>query len=147
MIALWWEMTTISPQGGEQQVGYSAFISHASNDGATATAVCRHLEAAGFRCWIAPRDVRPGQDYPSEIIRGIELSKCLVLILSDEANGSKFVRAEVERAYSKGKPVFPIRIQEVLPSRALELFISTKHWIDAWKGDLGQHAAKLAQEL
>lgn len=91
--------------------------------------------------------MRPGQDYPEEIIRGIELSKCLVLILSHNANASKFVRAEVERAYSKGKPVFPVRIEEVLPSRGLELFISTKHWIDAWEGNLSDHAARLVQEL
>lgn len=131
----------------EKPSGYSAFISHASNDRATADAIAGQLEASGFRCWIAPRDVRPGQDYPQEIIRGIELSKCLVLVLSEAANNSSFVRAEVERAYSKGKPVFPIRVEEVLPSRALELFISTKHWIDAWHGDLSSHAARLVAEI
>jgi hypothetical protein len=129
------------------EISYSAFISHASEDGAKAEEICRQLEASGFRCWTAPRDVRPGQDYPTEIIRGIELSKCLVLVLSEKANNSNFVRAEVERAYSKGKPVFPIRVEEVLPSRALELFISTTHWIDAWHGDLAHHTSKLAKEL
>jgi hypothetical protein len=137
------------PRAGQQEpaVGYSAFVSHASDDRAMAEAICEQLEASGFRCWIAPRDVRPGQDYPQEIIRGIELSKCLVLVLSDAANNSSFVRAEVERAYSKGKPVFPVRVEEVLPSRALELFISTKHWIDAWQGDLSAHAARLVAEM
>jgi hypothetical protein len=140
-------MTAAPHENRDAAVGYSAFLSHASEDRQTAEAVCRHLEAAGFRCWIAPRDVRPGKDYPEEIIRGIEESKCLVLILSEVSNKAPFVRAEVERAYSKGKPVFPVRIQEVLPSRALELFISTKHWIDAWQGNIEQHAARLAQEL
>jgi len=140
----------VRPRGDnktEVRYGYSAFISHASGDRAVADAICDQLEATGFRCWIAPRDVRPGQNYPQEIIRGIESSKCLVLVLSAGANKSTFVRAEVERAYSKGKPVFPIRVEEVLPSRALELFISTKHWIDAWQGDLSGHAARLAREL
>jgi hypothetical protein len=128
--------------------GYSTFISHASDDRQIATKVCEQLEASGFRCWMAPRDVRPGQDYPEEIIRGIELSKSLVLILSKKANESSFVRAEVERAYSKGKPVFPVRIEDVLPSRSLELFISTKHWIDAWHGNISQrHAEQLMREL
>jgi TIR domain len=134
-------------ENGGAPVGYSAFISHASDEAEIASKVCSQLESTGFRCWIAPRDVRPGQDYPEEIIRGIEQSKCLVLILSQKANNSKFVRSEVERAYSKGKPVFPVRIEEVLPSRALELFISTKHWIDAWHGDLSDHAASLANEI
>jgi hypothetical protein len=91
--------------------------------------------------------VRPGQDYAEEIVRGIEHSKCLVLILSRQANASNFVRAEVERAYSKGKPIFPFRVEDVLPSRSLELFISTKHWIDAWQGSLAQHTGKLAKEI
>jgi hypothetical protein len=36
------------------------FISHSSNDRATADAICAHLESAGIKCWIAPRDIEPG---------------------------------------------------------------------------------------
>lgn len=133
--------------GPVPEPGYSAFISHASADREMASRICANLEAAGFRCWIAPRDVRPGQDYPSEIINGIVSSKALVLVLSDNANRSTFVQAEVERACSKGKPIFPIRIEEVLPARSLELFISTKHWIDAWEGNLSSHSSTLARML
>ena len=129
------------------EVGYSAFISHASNDREQASNICNSLEAKGFRCWIAPRDVRPGQDYASEIIRGIEASKSFVLVLSDHANKSSFVQAEVERAYSKGKPIFPIRIEDILPSRSLELFISTTHWIDAWQGNVEEHSAALMKAM
>jgi TIR domain len=32
------------------------FISHSSKDRATADAICTHLESAGIKCWIAPRD-------------------------------------------------------------------------------------------
>ena len=128
----------------DAEVGYSAFISHASEDRESAEAICQGLEAAGFRCWIAPRDVRP---YLEEIIRGIELSKCLVLVLSKNANQAPMVRDEVERAYNKAKPIFPIRIEEVLPSRGLELLVSTAHWIDAWQGSLSEHVAKLVLRL
>jgi hypothetical protein len=37
-----------------------AFISYASADSATASAVCAALEREGVKCWIAPRDVAPG---------------------------------------------------------------------------------------
>ena len=37
------------------------FISYASQDAAVAQKVCAALEAAGFSCWIAPRDVRQRQ--------------------------------------------------------------------------------------
>lgn len=134
-------------RGSDPEVGYSAFISHASSDRDQASAICRSLEAKGFRCWIAPRDVRPGQDYASEIIRGIEASKAFVLVLSDNANKSTFVQAEVERAYSKGRSIFPIRIEEVIPSRSLELFVSTAHWIDAWQGNVEEHSAALMKAM
>ena len=130
-----------------EAVGYSAFISHASEDRESAEAICQGLEAAGFRCWIAPRDLRPGEIYLEEIIRGIELSKCLVLVLSNNANQAHMVRDEVERAYNKGKPIFPVRIEEVLPARGLELLVSTAHWIDAWRGNLPEHIAKLVLRL
>ncbi len=126
---------------------YSAFISHSSKDVEVAQEVCAHLEERGLRCWIAPRNVRPGRNYGAEIVRGIERSKCLVLILSDDSNASRPVKDEVECAYRKGKPVFPLRIEEVPPSPALEFFISSSHWIDAWTGDMTQHVERLAEGL
>src|ERR671914_1230780 len=109
---------------------YSAFISYASDDREKAEAICTSLEAQGFVCWIAPRDVRAGREYGDEIIRGLERSAAVVLVLSEAANTSVFVRREVERAISKQKPVFPVRIEDVTPSPGLELFISGTHWID-----------------
>lgn len=126
---------------------YSAFISHASPDSAKSQEICDELEKAGFRCWIAPRDVRPGEVYLEEIIHGIENCKCMVLILSSHANKSPFVRNEVERAYSKGKPLFPVRIEDVRPSRGLELLVSTAHWIDAWRGGVAGPVAQLVARL
>ncbi|OWK21079.1 hypothetical protein AJ88_20925 [Mesorhizobium amorphae CCBAU 01583] len=70
-----------------------------------------------------------------------------VLILSDRSNHSESVRNEVEAAYRQGKPIFPLRIDETLPSTQLELFVSAKHWIDAWQGTLEAHAARLVREL
>ena len=61
----------------------TAFISHASEDAAVAYELCSHLEQAGVACWIAPRDVTPGNDYGSEIIHGIEA--CPVFVLLPEA--------------------------------------------------------------
>jgi hypothetical protein len=90
------------------------------------------LEQRGFKCWVAPRDVRPGHSYGDEIIRAIERSRCFILALSKASNESPFVAREVERAISKRKPIFPVRIEDVEPSSSLELFISSTQWIDAF---------------
>ena len=65
----------------------------------------------------------------------------------EHANDSAYVKREVERAVSKGKPVFPIRVREVLPSQALELFVSSPHWIDAWEPPLEQYLERLVQAI
>ena len=125
----------------------SAFISYAKADQAKAQEIAASLEQRGFKCWIAPRDVRPGRTYGDEIIRGIEASRALILVLSSASNGSAFVSREIERAVCKDKHVFTVRIEDVLPSPALELFISSTQWIDAYSGRIGPHVDRLAQLL
>jgi hypothetical protein len=92
-----------------EEIRHRVFMSYASEDGDLANTVCAHLERAGLSCWIAPRDVTPGREYASEIMRGIEACDSVVLLLSEHANASPMVRKEIERAISKGKPVFPRR--------------------------------------
>jgi uncharacterized membrane protein HdeD (DUF308 family) len=132
----------------DQATTFSAFISYATKaDKDAAMAIAGHLEALGLKCWIAPRNVRPGKQYAGEIVRGIATSRCFILVLSGAANGSKFVRREVEQADRKDKPVYTIRIEEVDPSEDLQLFLSEIHWIDAFEGKLATHMEQLAQML
>lgn len=110
-------------------------------------AVCAFLERQGIGCWIAPRDVRAGQDYGSQIIDGIENCVALVLILSEQSNSSRYVRNEVERAYSKNKVIFTVRLQDIKPAKALELFISHSQWVDAWGQPLEQCLGEMVSAI
>ena len=123
------------------------FISHASDDREIAERVVAFLEGEGISCWIAPRDVRPGQEYGTAIIEAIERSGAVVLILSEHSNESQFVHKEVERAISKTKPVLPVRVREVAPAGALEFFVSSAQWVDAWRPPIEAHLAQLAATL
>jgi hypothetical protein len=125
----------------------TTFISHASDDRAAAEKICRVLEADGISCWIAPRDVALGRDYAEQILDGIESTRVMVLLLSSGANASSHVKNEVERAISKGKVVIPFRIENVQPSRSLELFVSRSQWIDAWTPPLEARAHVLAKAI
>jgi hypothetical protein len=106
----------------KQASSLSAFISHAKGDAKKAQEIAASLEERGLKCWIAPRDVRAGRSYGDEIITGIENSRSFVLVLSRASNDSAFVAREVERAVSKKKPIFAIRVANVEPSPSLELF-------------------------
>jgi WD40 repeat protein len=124
-------------------VPFDVFISYSSQDKPTADAACAALESANIRCWIAPRDVTLGRDYGESIIDAIENARVFILILSSNANASGQIKREVERAVSKGLPIIPVRIEDVVPSRTLEYFISSPHWLDAFPPPRERYFAKL----
>jgi len=119
------------------------FISYSHHDKAVADAACAMLENSGIRAWIAPRDVRPGVEYGAEIVEAIERCRVLVLIFSESANSSGQILREVERAVSKGIPIVPVRIEEVLPTKSMEYFLGTIHWLEAMTPPLEQHLRQL----
>jgi succinyl-CoA synthetase alpha subunit len=99
-------------EGGDEKASRSTppvFISYASQDAAVANAVVEALERQGVRCWIAPRDVVPGEFYAGAIVHAIDAAKVIVLVLSESAATSQHVLREVERASSKRHPVVAFR--------------------------------------
>ncbi len=71
----------------------------------------------------------------------------MVLILSSHANVSPQVLREVERAVNRGIPVLPLRIEDFDLSDSLEYFLSSAHWLDAYRGELRQHLENLANSV
>jgi TIR domain-containing protein len=123
---------------------FDAFISYASADKTAADAACAVLEAAGIRCWVAPRDISPGLEYGAAIIDAIDRCRVMVLIFSSSANDSPQVRREIERAASKGVAILPVRIEEVLPTKSMEYFLGDIHWLDAMTPPIEKHLQQLA---
>src|SRR4051812_16979619 len=128
-------------------MGHDVFISYSSKDKPVGDAVCATLEAAGIRCWIAPRDIRPGTEWSEAIIDAIAASRAMVLVFSANANASPQVVREVERAVHREVVIVPFRIEDVPPSKSLEYFISTPHWMDAWSGPMDEHLGRLVETL
>jgi hypothetical protein len=128
-------------------MAHDVFISYSSKDKAVADATCAALEARGLRCWIAPRDIVPGADWGESIIDGIGASKAFVLLLSANANLSPQIKREVERAVHAGLSIITMRIEDVQPSKSLEYFLSTPHWLDAMTPPLERHLSYLAGVL
>src|SRR4051812_5764385 len=110
---------------------HDVFISYSSRDKPTAEVVLVALEAAGVRCWIAPRDILPGSDWGETIVEALSQSQAVVLVFSASANDSPQVKREVQRAFERGVTVVPVRVEEVRPGKALEYYISPLHWLDA----------------
>jgi tetratricopeptide (TPR) repeat protein len=128
-------------------MAHDVFISYSAKDKTTADAICASLEANGIRAWIAPRDVMPGSEWGEAIIEAIEQTQIMVLVFSASSNTSPQIKREIERAVNKGVPVVPFRIDEVMPSKTLEYFISTQHWLDAFTPPLERHLQSLVTIL
>jgi len=126
---------------------FDVFISYSHVDKATADATCATLEQAGIRCWIAPRDIMPGDEWGAAIVKAIDQCRAMVLIFSASANSSKQIRREVERAIHAGATIIPVRIENVAPTEAMAYFMSTVHWLDALTAPLDDHLQRLAASI
>jgi lipoprotein NlpI len=126
---------------------HDVFISHAAKDKAAADAACATLEAAGIRCWIAPRDVQPGRSFAGEITRAIQGSKAMVLIFSAHTNNSEQVLREVQLAVNAHLHILQFRIEEVLLNDDLKYYLSTPHWLDALTPPLEDHLSRLRTSI
>lgn len=113
--------------------------------------ICRRVEGRGVRCWIAPRDVAPGEDYALRI--GTEIDKAIgfVVVLSRESNRSRFVKAETEYAFNNGGlPIFPVRVEAIDKNDldpGLKLFVGSSHIVDAIPAFREAALNRLAQDI
>src|SRR5215472_13528176 len=96
-------------------MNFDVFISYSTKDTVAAKAACAALEAAKVRCWMAPRDIRPGETWGASIVRAIGGCRVMVLIFSGHANSSAQVQREVDQAFGKSKTVVPLRIEDIKP--------------------------------
>ena len=79
------------------------FLSHSHVDKVYADAICHTLESSGIRCWVAPRDIRPSEDWAESIINAMDNCRILLLIFSADSNRSPQVRREGRRPASVGR--------------------------------------------
>jgi tetratricopeptide (TPR) repeat protein len=108
------------------------FISYSSADQAWAEAVCDSLEARGFPCWIAPRNISPGANWSESILRGISECDVFLLILSSNSNHSQQVERELETAVRRGRAILPLRLQNLPLSKGIQFYIGDTRSLDAF---------------
>ena len=124
-------------------MAHDVFISHSAHNREVADAICAALEKTGIRCWVAPRDVRPGRSFPGEITRAIQQSKVMVMVFSSHSNNSEQVLREVQLATDSRLVIIRFRIEDVALTDDLRYFLSTPHWLDALTPPLSEHIARL----
>ena len=110
------------------------FVSYATADRKHALSVSKALGRCGIDCWIASRDVAPGENYQESIVHALRAAPALVLIYTAAANNSDEIKKELSLASRYHVPVLAVRITNVEPSDAFAYELSTRQWIDAFDG-------------
>jgi hypothetical protein len=111
---------------------FDIFLSHHSSDKPWVIALKAALTARGVKVWLDQDEIRPGDLYIDALERGVELSRCVAVVISPRSLKSRWVKEEYSRALQlfnsreRDVRIIPCLIQDA----ALPGFLSTRHYVD-----------------
>ncbi len=111
---------------------HSIFISYSTKDTALAETIRDHLENGGLKCWMAPRDIPASSNYAREIPAAIRGCAAFLLLLSDNAQNSPFVRKELDFAVSNNKIILPFLPRSLSLNDEFMFLLSGCQWFSSW---------------
>jgi hypothetical protein len=142
--------TNVQKLVGAAIMSAEVFISFASQDDKVASTICKAIENRGFKCWISTRDIQPGENFQSSIVRAIRGAKVLLLVFTSNSNRSEEMTKELALASQQKLMVVPLRVENVTPSDAFAYEFATRQWIDLfadWERAMNHLCARLTAAL
>ncbi len=136
-----------------ESIGHPVFISYykgkdkSTKDRNVADKICSALESRGIRCWMAPRDVLPGDEDVKAMIDAVMQSKVLVLIFSLNADKSHWVKSEVRKALDEKITIIPFCIENGFDRSILGFMVGSSHRINAHTQPRRKHLDKLVEAV
>ena len=112
--------------------------------------ICTALESRGFTCWISARNIQPGENFQSSIVRAIRGAKVLLLVFTANSNRSEEMTKELALASQQKLMVVPLRVENVDPSDAFAYEFATRQWIDLfadWEVAMNNLCSRLTAAL
>jgi formylglycine-generating enzyme required for sulfatase activity len=128
-------------------MGHDVFINHSSKDNTCANALVGHLERAGIRCWVAPRDLQPGANLAGSLLTAVAGSKLMVVVLSANSTSLPHILRLVERAAHDAIPIVALRIMPVDLSAGLQKFVKQSELIDAIGETFDTHLPRVTESI
>ncbi len=121
-------------------MAHDIFLSYSRQDSEMMVRMSRDLRAAGFTVW-TDEGIEPGApSWKMEIERAISDAALLVVLLSPDAAQSKWVRAEIDYAETREKPLYPVLVRGDMKT-AVPFGMSAHQFIDF--RELENYAASL----
>lgn len=89
--------------------GLTVFLSHSIHDIYAVNRLASSLEDYGIACVLGEFEITPGQELPSKFASLIDSASIFVALLTPQSCQSGWVRAEMNYARDKGKPMIILR--------------------------------------
>lgn len=103
---------------------HDVFISYKAEEYAEASWTRSVLEENGLSCWMAPESIPGGSSYADEIEEAIKSSSVFVLILSEKAQSSQWIKKELDMALGNGLVVLPFMIENCQLHKAFNYYLT-----------------------
>jgi len=99
---------------------FDIFVSYAHADADTAACLASRLDDEGFRCFLAEKDIRPGEEWVPRIRDALIASERILLLITPNSKDSRWVNAEAGAAWGLDKQLIPA-LMFVTPNEVIEL--------------------------
>lgn len=127
------------------------FISYSTKNADYAFQLRDGLEKAGIRCWIAPDCIPTGSCYLEEIPLALSSAPIFALILTPEAENSKWVPKELEVAIDTQCSLIPIQMEDYKMGLRFRFALAAEQIFPAWQYPIEEAVEKvtsiIAQKL
>jgi hypothetical protein len=91
------------------------FLSYTRSNAATADAVIPMLERHGIKVWRDIAGIPGGAKWRDSLVQALAKSALVLLLMSRESLGSKWVRREMEFADGRNVPILPVATEDLAP--------------------------------
>lgn len=109
------------------------FLSYSSRQMDTAYLLRNALRDQGMRCWMAPDSIPAGSSYQEEIPNALGNAALVALLLTPEAEQSRWVQKEIGMAVGSGRVIVPYQPFEYPMSKQFQFLLDGEQIIFAWR--------------
>lgn len=120
------------------------FISYRTSDENMAIEIRDFLEGNGISCWFGNREIPGGADYAKKITAAIRECDLVVLLLSQNAQESWYIRSELEWAVKFKKPIIPVFLEDCNVNSEFGFHLTFSQQIKAYENREAANAKLLA---
>ena len=119
------------PQYSQSRFTWDVFLSHNSKDKPVVLRLAERLQADGLKVWLDDWEIKPGDSIPSKVMSGLENSRVLLLLLSQNFDDSDWAEYEsgsflFRDPKNTERRFIPVRLDQTSVRESLRHFA----WVD-----------------